>query len=372
MLKKITIIALHLGYGGIERAITDLANTLIDNYDVEIVSTYKIYENPVNILDNRVKVKYLTNLKPNKKEFLNSIKKVNILNIIKEGYKAIKILYLKKKLMINYLKNSKSDVIISTRDIHNKWLGKYGNKKTLKIGWEHNHHQNNKKYINKIINSVKNLDYFVLVSKELEEFYKDKVKPKCVYIPNLIEKPKNKSNLEDLNIVSIGRLSKEKGFLDLIDIFKNIHAMYPDWNLNIIGDGEEYSKIKEKIENYKLSNSIILHGFLKKEEINKILKKSSIYVMTSYTESFGIVLLEAMSYGIPCLAYTSASGANEIIDDNQDGYLIPNRNQELMIQKIGYLIENIEQRKRLGTNALEKVNKYTKDKIKPKWISIIK
>ena len=69
-MKKVTIIALHLGYGGIERAITDLANILIDNYDVEIVSTYKIYENPVNILDNRVKVKYLTNLKPNKKKFL--------------------------------------------------------------------------------------------------------------------------------------------------------------------------------------------------------------------------------------------------------------------------------------------------------------
>ena len=274
--------------------------------------------------------------------------------------------------MINYLKSSKSDVIISTRDIHNKWLGKYANKKILKIGWEHNHHQNNKKYINKIINSVKYLDYFVLVSKELETFYKDKVNPKCIYIPNLIEKSNTKSNLDSKNIVSIGRLSKEKGYLDLIDIFKSIHEIYPNWKLNIIGDGAEYQKIKDRIDNYKLSDYIILHGFLSKEEINKILEKSSIYVMTSYTESFGIVLLEAMSFGIPCISYTSASGANEIIEDNKDGYLIPNRNQELMIKKICYLIENIEERKRLGTNGLTKIEKYSKDKIKPKWIGIIK
>lgn len=371
-MKKVVILALHLGYGGIERAITDLSNILVSDYDVEIVSTYKLYDNPVNNLDKRVKVTYLTNLKPNKEEFINSFKKFNIINIIKEGIKSIKILRLKKKKMIEYIKNSKSDVIISTRDIHNKWLGKYASKDILKIGWEHNHHHGNKKYINKIIKSVKNLDYFVLVSHDLENFYKDKVKSKCIYIPNVIEKSNITSNLESCNLVTIGRLSPEKGYLDLIDIFKNINDLYPNWKLNIIGDGMEYSKIKNKINELKLEDNIILHGYLKKEEINKVLEKSSIYLMTSYTESFGIVLLEAMSFGIPCIAFTSAEGANEIISDNIDGYLIPNRNKDLMIEKIKYLIENIDERKRLGKNGLSKIEKFSPEKVKINWKNIIK
>lgn len=371
-MKKVVILALHLGYGGIERAITDLANILIDNYEVKIVSTYKLYDKPVNDLNKKVKVTYLTNLKPNKEEFIESIKKFNIIKIIKEGIISIKILYLKKKTMIDYIKQSKSDVMISTRDIHNKWLGKYANKDILKIGWEHNHHHQNKNYINKIIKSVKNLDYFVLVSRDLENFYKDKVNPKCIYIPNTIEKSNIISKLDSCNLVTIGRLSPEKGYLDLIDIFNNIHLLYPKWKLNIIGDGMEYSKIKNKIIEYHLEDNVILHGFLNKKEINKVLEKSSIYLMTSYTESFGIVLLEAMSLGIPCISFTSAEGACEIISDNIDGYLIPNRDKDLMVEKIKYLIENIDERKRMGKNGLSKIEEFSKDKVITKWKNIIK
>ena len=371
-MKKVTILALHLGYGGIERAITDLANILVDNYNVEIISTYKIYDKPVNYLDKRINVKYLIDSKPNKKDFKDALKKYQVINIFKEGFKSIKILYLKKYLMINSIKNCSSDVIISTRDIHNKWLGQYAKSNILKIGWEHNHHRNNQKYINKIISSVKNLDYFVLVSNELYNFYKEKVKPTCVYIPNLIEKNNMISNLDSTNIVSIGRLSKEKGFLDLIDIFKEIHELYPNWKLNIIGDGEEYNNIFNKIKEYNLENKVILHGFLNREAINKILLNSSIYIMTSFTESFGIVLLEAMSFGIPCLAFRSAEGANEIITDNKDGYLISNRDKELMVEKIIYLIDNYAERKRLGYNGYKKIEEYSPFKIKQKWIKIIK
>jgi len=371
-MKKVTILALHLGYGGIETAISDLANMLIENYEVEIVSTYKIYPEPVNAIDEKVKIKYLTNLKPNKKELLKAIRSFNIKNILKEGIKSFKILKLKKYAMINYIQNSKSDVIISTRDIHNKWLGKYGNKNTLKIGWEHNHHHGDKRYIKKIIRSVENLDYFILVSHDLENFYKDKVRPKCVYIPNIVTLGDTVSNLDKFNIVSIGRLSKEKAFLDLIDIFYEINKKYPNWKLNIIGDGTEYSKIKSKISEYNLNKSVIMHGFLNKKEIEKILVNSSIYVMTSFTESFGIVLLEAMSYKVPCVAYSSAEGAREIITDNVSGYLIPNRDTSLMIEKISLLIENYDIRCKLGANALKNAGNYTSDKVKDKWINIIK
>ena len=371
-MKKVTILALHLGYGGIERAITDLANSLVENYSVEIVSTYKVYDKPVNRLDRRIKVKYLTELKPNKKEFKSALKKFRLISAFKEGIKSVKILKLKKELMIEFIKQCDSDVIISTRDIHNEWLGEYAHEGVLKIGWEHNHHHGNEKYAKKIIESCKNLDYFVLVSKDLASYYKERVNPKCVYIPNLVSKADVTSDLKSPNLVSVGRLSKEKGFVDLIDVFALVHMMYPEWKLNLIGDGEEKDKIISKIHKYGLEDSVIMHGFLDKDKVGKILSESSIYLMTSFTESFGIVLLEAFSYGVPCVAFDSAEGANEIISNNWDGYLIKDRDIDEMAKRVCHLIGNYSRRFIMGQNAIKKANKYSLEEVREKWIKIIK
>lgn len=375
-MKKITILALHLGYGGIENCISNLANSLVDDYEVNIISTYKLYEKPVFKLNDKIKIKYLmTDLKPNKQELKQSLKKLKLITFFKELKKSFKILKLKKNLMIEVIKNCDSDVIISTRDIHNNWLSKYGRDKTLKIGWEHNHHHNNKRYINKVTKSVLGLDYFVLVSKDLTKFYSEKLKDKkvkCVYIPNSINFfPQEKAKLETENLISIGRLSHEKGYLDLIDIFKELHQKYPDSKLNIIGDGPDRKKIEKKIRDNKLEDYIILHGFQEKEYINKYLEKSSVYIMTSYTESFGLVLLEAFAYGIPCVAYSSAEGANEIISDNWDGYLIKDRDENKMIKRICELLSNRNRRLIMGANGIKKAQEFNTQKTKQKWIEII-
>ena len=375
-MKKITILALHLGYGGIENCISNLANSLVDDYEVNIISTYKLYEKPVFKLNDKIKIKYLmTDLKPNKQELKQSLKKLKLITFFKELKKSLKILKLKKNLMIGVIKNCDSDVIISTRDIHNNWLSKYGRDKTLKIGWEHNHHHNNKRYINKVTKSVLGLDYFVLVSKDLTKFYSEKLKDKkvkCVYIPNSINFfPQEKAKLETENLISIGRLSHEKGYLDLIDIFKELHQKYPDSKLNIIGDGPDRKKIEKKIRDNKLEDYIILHGFQEKEYINKYLEKSSVYIMTSYTESFGLVLLEAFAYGIPCVAYSSAEGANEIISDNWDGYLIKDRDKNKMIKRVCELLSNRNRRLIMGANGIKKAQEFNTQKTKQKWIEII-
>lgn len=372
-MKRITILALHLGYGGIEKCISTLANTLCKNYQVNVISTYKLYEKPSFPIDDRVKITYLIpDLSPSKNEFIDSVKHLKFIKGFKLGITNLKVLYLKKKKMIEAIKNCDSDVIISTRDIHNDWLGKYGNPNILKIGWEHNHHNNDKKYINKIIKSVSKLDYFVLVSKELEEFYRQKVKCKTVYIPNTLDYyPKKVSDLEEKRIISVGRLSEEKGYLDLIDVFSLVHQVYPDWKLDIIGDGNQKENIQKKIEEYGLKDFIILHGFQNKEYINQLLQKSSVYVMCSYTESFGIVLLEAFSFGIPCVAFDSARGATEIISNNWDGYLIQDRNKEIMAKKVCELISNPNRRIIMGANGIKKANQYSMDEIRKYWLQII-
>ena len=375
-MNKITILALHLGTGGVENSIASLANMLSEKYDVEIISTYKLNNKPAFYINDKVKIKYLmTNLKPNKEELKEAIKSKNIFKIIKEGYISLKVLYLRKALMKKEIKNLDSDIIISTRDFHNELLGKYAKKNIIKIAQEHNHHNNDIKYINKIIKSVKNIDYFMPVSKELTDFYDKKLKntkTKCVYIPHALEEyPKNISELNKKNIVSVGRLSPEKGFMDLIEVFKLVNIKYPDWKLNIAGDGVEKEKIENKIKEYDLEESINLCGFLNKKELEKLYLNSSIYAMTSLTESFGLVLIEAESYGIPIVVMDSARGALEIVNDNENGKIIKNRDKEKMAKVICDLIQKEDERKRLGNKGREYSKEYKKEVISKKWFEFI-
>ena len=187
-MKKVSILSLHLGYGGIEKCVVTLANSLCSKYDVEIAVCYRLYEKPAFPIDKRVKVKYLNkDLKPNRDRFKNALKCKNIFKIIKESFYAMKVLYHRKKSMTSYISNTDADVIVSTRDIFNYWVCGYAKDNVLKIGWEHNHFHDNYKYANNVSRSAKGLDYLVLVSSELQKFYANELrnsKCMCIYIPN--------------------------------------------------------------------------------------------------------------------------------------------------------------------------------------------
>ena len=322
MQKKITILCLHLGYGGIEVAITNLANMLIDKYDVEIISQYNIYGKPVYELDSRIKVKFLFEGTSNRKEFFDYLKKFKIIKTLKEGFKSIKILYLKKKLMIREIKQCNSDLIISSRVEITELLSKYYEGNAKLIAQEHSHHNNNEKYINRIIKSLKNIDYFMPVSKKLFKFYNSKIKSntKVMYGPLCVDYiPEKECKKTEKNIISIGRLSEEKGYLDLIDVFNLIIKKDNECKLHIIGDGPEKNNIENKINELNLDHYVTLYGYKDKDFIRKKLNNMSLYLMTSYKESFGLVLLEASAFGIPSIAFDSAEGATEIINNNIDG-----------------------------------------------------
>lgn len=379
MRKKIAILSLHLGYGGVEKAIVSLANSLakLNKYEIEIVSIYKLYEKPVFDIDEKIKVTYLlpSELSPNRKEWKEALNNLKLIRLGKESLKSLKILYARRKKMVEYIKNTDANVIISTRIFLNELLSEYGKDNILKIGWEHNHYHDDMRYATDVIRSAKNLDYFVLVSKGLQKFYHKKMrtfKCKCIYIPNVIENvPKTKSPLTGEHIISVGRLSPEKGYLDLLKIYLDLKKKKCKWHLDIVGDGSERSRLEKFIKENNLENDVTLHGFKNSKEIEKLMQKSSIYVMTSYTESFGIVLLEAMSNGLPCLAFDSAEGAKEVITSGRDGYLIKHRNFKAMEKKILDLTKDIDMRKELGKNGRRKVKGYISDNICESWEKII-
>ena len=374
-MKKISILSLHLGFGGIEKSVAALANILCTKYEVEIACTYKLYDNSSFYIDPKVKIKYLTDVVPNKKELKDAIKKKNIISIFKEGIKSVSVLRKRKSSMINYIKNCDSDCIIATRDIFDEWLSIYGKEECLKIGWEHNHHHGNMKYASTIVRSCKNLDYLVLVSDNLRKYYSKEMKKyncKCVFIPNIVDNmPDELSSVSSKKLVSVGRLSKEKGYMDLLEIFNKLHNIYPDWTLDIVGDGPEKDNMTKYIDDNNLNEFVTLHGFQKKDYIDKLLHEASIYLMTSFTESFGIVLIEAMSHGLPCVAFNSAEGANELINSGENGYLIKNRNHDAYIKKVIDLIEDKKIRKRIGKAGFEVSKKFESNVVGDKWFQLL-
>ena len=374
-MKKVTILSLHLGYGGIEKSISALANLLCEKYKVEIACVYKLFDKPVFDIDDRVKIIYLTDVIPNHEGIRIAKKNKNVFKLFKEYIYSIKVLSKRKKSMVNYIIHCNSDYIISSRDIFDDWLGAYGKSNVIKIGWEHNHYHDDFKYADNIVRCAKNLDYFVLVSNNLRDYYSkrlSKYNVKCFYIPNIIDNlPRECAPLEEKRIVSVGRLSPEKGYMDLLHLFNALHENHDDWVLDIIGDGSEKDKLNEYIIKNKLESYVTLHGYQDKNYIDKVLNKSSLYVMTSYTESFGIVLIEAMSHGIPCIAYNSAEGANELINSGFNGYLIKNRNQEMMIKKIEDLMEDKETRKRIGKNSRKFSKKFIGENVIKSWYSLL-
>lgn len=374
-MKNLAFLVLHLGYGGAERAVIAEANLLCEFCNVEIISFYKLYDKPAFDINPKIKITYLTeNLLPNRDELRSAIRNKNIIGLFREGLKSIKILYLRSALMKKAIKNLNADIVISSRYLYHRLLTSNVKKGTVCIAQEHNHHNGDEKYIKQQINAVRDMDYFMPVSKELTDFYKDRVvgKVKCRYIPHHLEYiPETLSPLTEKNLISVGRLSQEKGMDDLIRVFAEVYKKHPDWKLQIAGDGDCRPQLEELIKQLNLEQSVILHGFKNREEINRLLNSSSIYVMTSHTESFGLVLIEAQSFGLPCVAFDSARGACEILADKENGILIKNRSVPEMADAIDQLITDFNYRTSLGKNGRSNAEKYSYESIKEQWIEFI-
>ena len=370
--KKITIFALHLGFGGVEKYLSSLCKMLKENYDIEIISTYKVLDKPAFPFSEKVKITYLIDDKPNKEEFKQAIKNKNIISIVKEGFKSVKILCLKRSKNIKAIRNTYSDYIITTRTFHSRLVGYYAYNNIIKIATEHNFHNNDKKYITKVIDSIRDFDYFVVVSDNLRKFYENKIgKTKCIYIPNVIDSlPDKRSKLTNKNIITIGRLSPEKGQKDLIDVFKIVNKELPKTKLFMVGDGP----LKKELENYtkklKLTDKIIFTGFLGNKEKEKYILDSSIFILPSYTESFGLVLIEAMSYGLPCIAFDSSDGARELLKDDV-GILVKDRNKEKMAKEIIKELKNAK-KDNYSEKGYKYCQKYLIDNVKEAWFNMLK
>ncbi len=375
-MKKITFLMLHLNYGGIEKQVTTLANELSKEYKIEIISLYNIlsgksfYE-----LDERINVKYIFNSGPNRSEIKNALKKFKLINLVSELRKAFKMLYTKYFGLKKIINKLNTDILISSRIEFSKQIKRDD---IITISQEHSF-IDEKKYIKKVRRSFKHIKYLVVMTKGAKQKYdewlkEEKVKPEVVVIPNMIKENKTEKNstLDNNQIISVGRLEEVKDFYTLILVFSVIVKKYPNYVLKIIGEGSMREKLEEQIKNCNLEKKVILTGKLNENEINNQFLKSDVFVLTSKSESFSLVLCEAMNYGVPCVAFDVDVGPREIIQNGKNGFLIEDRNIDLMIKKIDGLLSNNDIRKKMGIDAKKKASQYYPDKILDKWVYILK
>lgn len=361
--------------GGADRVITEKANYFSEKmgYDVSIIT------------DSQGDVALVFPLSP----------KVHLINLdimfgqeyehsfFLRGYYYFKLMRKYKKRLESELNRIKPDFTISVLGRDADFLNKMTDG-SLKIGEAHvvrpfmrNLHLMQKKsllyrivgkiWTRKLENEIRHLNAFVVLTgsdaKNWESIRKS------VVIPNSLPFYDDRvSDCKSKKIISVGRYNEQKGFDLLIDAWNIIDKRYPEWKIYIYGEGMLREKLQNQIDQLGLRQSILLKHPVK--NIQEKYLESSFYVLSSRFEGFGMVIIEAMACGLPCVSFNCPSGPSDIIKDNEDGILVKNGDVDQLAKKISYMIENEDVRLQLGQNAKVNIKRYSVDEIMKKWIDL--
>lgn len=216
--------------------------------------------------------------------------------------------------------------------------------------------------------AYKKLDGIVALSDTAKEKL-SKLNKNISVIPNNIEKKSLAHIQKENRIILVGRISPEKGYERLIPIAKFLLQNYPNWTIDIFGDGPIKEDLELVFKNENLTN-IVLHGAVK--NIDYELQKAKIFAMTSYTEAMPMVILEAKAHGLPVIAYQN-EGTNLLVQNDEDGFLIENDNPKQFILKLSLLIDDKNDIcKTLGVKAIGSIYPYSNEEVLKKWLYLLK
>ena len=204
----------------------------------------------------------------------------------------------------------------------------------------------------------------VLLNASETAFYDS---PKQVVIPNPIASTGYSAELVATQAIAAGRLAPVKGFDNLIEIWEKVAQHEPSWTLSIYGQGEpQYvAYLQDKIKVLNLEKQVFIRQAV--SDLPQTMQAYSMYLMTSHTECFPMVLLEAQSVGIPNVSYNCPTGPAHIITPDQDGILVSNQNQEAFVEKVLFLIRNAEIRKQMGAQAKHNVQRFSQQNVMRMW-----
>jgi glycosyltransferase involved in cell wall biosynthesis len=195
-----------------------------------------------------------------------------------------------------------------------------------------------------------------------------KVHSHVVVIPNFVHlNDVAISTLKNKRVIFVGRFDYQKQPMEMLRIWEKIYPLHPDWQLVIYGEGEQQQELEDKARS--LDMNIVIHQ--PTENIFDCYRDSSILLSTSLFEPFGLVIPEAMSCGLPVVAYDCPYGPPEIIKDGVDGFLIKGGNVEEFANRVCQLIEKVKLRIEMGKEGFSSSQRYRVDLIMPRWIKLI-
>lgn len=354
-MKKICFIGFGLfTIGGCQKVTISLANSLCGKYETHLLSLCKIPQSHGYYVDPRVKV-HSFDMPLNMRARKSMNLAICLIKFLQSN--NIDVLFIAGSLPILLVSVIKP--FVKTKIVfcdHENLAGR--DKKSVFF----------RKFACKISNKV------VVLTKQTLNDYKNifKIKnDKITQIYNFIDESDNTCcNISSKQIISVGRISPEKGFDMAADIAKNVFKKHPDWQWHVYGDGPDFNKINKKIREYNIENNFILKGADNK--VSAKYKDYSICVLPSYREGFAVVLLEAKLRGLPLVSFDCNAGPAEIITNGVDGYLIPCYNTKMASQKICELIEKPELRKQFSAHSKDNIKKFSKDSIAFQWCDLIK
>jgi GalNAc-alpha-(1->4)-GalNAc-alpha-(1->3)-diNAcBac-PP-undecaprenol alpha-1,4-N-acetyl-D-galactosaminyltransferase len=359
--KKICLIAPSLQMGGLERAMSTLANYFVtQGHEIYFITIFPF--EPFFKLDSKI-----THLKCN----YNYSRKSSFIKML-EFYPKIFSPF--KGFIRNKIKDINPDVIMSFGDIMPQlsMISLYG----LNIPFYLSNRSSPAIKYPLFIRLLKIIGYIivkptgVIAQTTAAADRKRRIlgrNANIKIIPNVV-RPLIKTEVKKENwIITIGRLHKEKGIDRLFDVFKKIQK--PDWKLVIVGKGKHETEIINYSKQLGISENVIFVG--KIENIEEILSQARIFVLPSYGEGFPNALCEAMSIGLPCLSFDIIAGPRDIIEDNVNGFLIKDGDIDSMVNKINYLIDNPLEQEQLGNEARKIVDKFSLDKVGTEYLNFI-
>lgn len=345
------------GSGGLERVLSVKASLLAEqyNYEILIVSLNEENISPFYTFNKKIKFYNISidkDLFRNLMAYIRGFQKVvrdfkpDIISVCDDGLKGF---FLPKILgtEIPFIYERHVSKEIEMRDSFPFWK-----KQLVKAKW---------KLMEKLASGFSK--FIILTEGNSREWPSLK---NIKIIPNPLPfYPESSSSLNNKKVLIVGKQSYQKGQDLLIQAWKIVIEKHPEWVLEIVGKVDESMGLKQQVTKLDLAEHV--YFFEPEKTIEQKYLNTSIYVMSSRYEGFGMVLIEAMAFGVPCISFNCNYGPSDIIKHNQNGLLIPNGDVNSLAMSIIELIENPKKRKALGHQAKIDAQKYMPEKIVKQW-----
>ena len=183
-------------------------------------------------------------------------------------------------------------------------------------------------------------------------------------IPNIVHLNEGElSSLDQKHVIFVGRLDYQKRPSLMVQIWKELFPRHPDWHLDIYGEGEQKQALQSVID----SQCLNIHLHEPTSQIFEAYRNSSILVVTSLYEPFGLVIPEAMSCGLPVVSFDSPYGPSSIITNGKDGYLVEDDNKTFFAKQLEQLMDDVSLRLKMGNCAVERSKWFSAIEIMPEW-----